>query len=489
MSPNPLVAMTASAPDTRYAPREMPRVGGRNEGRSFEERLTMAASKSKPGSTSKGAAEAKLQNKSETSLEANSKSKPNAEATAPETAQSPETPKAEDQPAELAASQQAVQPTAVSDLASQAVMMGTAQASAESSAPSETEGAPIAATAPETPIAPKTEASPNAGAAPGLTPDAAPHLKGEGTPAKDPVLASALAQLAEAKAKPEAIAKTEAKNEADPEAEEAEAPADAKPAVPVKPVARQTVPSSLDSLHAVKGLTSLKESLDGAPRTETRPASARTESRPMPANLDQVTASVVDEPAPAAAAVKPWEIGEPVRATVDASAIKPESTTLKAEPIPVKDAILRTFAQVQKQPDRPAELRLQLNPEHLGRMEVRVQAHEGVVSAIIRVEHGSVRDLVENQLSALRATLAEQGIKIDRLEVSVNNQGPRDQQQASAGFEFGRQGFGQAPQKDPSGQPNPGSTHHTGWEGWAIDDGAADSAAEAVAVSGFDAQA
>lgn len=208
----------------------------------------------------------------------------------------------------------------------------------------------------------------------------------------------------------------------------------------------------------------------------------------MPVSLDEVTASVVDAEAPEAPSVKPWEIAEPVRTVADASGLKSESATIKAEAVPVKEAITRTFVQVQKAPDRPAELRLQLNPEHLGRMQLRVQAHEGVVSAVIRVEHAGVRDLVENQLAALRTSLAEQGIKIDRLEVSVNQQGPRDQQ-ASASFDFGRQAFGQEPQRDPSGRQNPSNAQASSWEAWSVGESDEPQVSEAIAATGFDTQA
>ncbi len=468
MTPNPMVAMPAPAPETRYAPREMPRVGGRSEGRSFEERLNQAQAKSKPGSTSKGVAETKPQDKPEVAPESPSESAPKGEAkTEEQVAKTPEEPTAEQaQPAPIPAAP-------VSELASVAVMTAAVPA----------------------PQAPVTEVPESA--APVAAAAAQQGAIAEGKEAADPLLTTAIAKAVAPQGKPEAIAKTGEAAKPAQDAEEAEATEStestestepAKAAVPVKPVARQAVPSTLDGLRAEKGLMSLRESLDGAPRTEMTLAPAKNESRPLPVSLDEVTAAVVDEAAPETDSVKPWEISQPVRVAAEVSGPKSESAVIKAEPVPVKEAIRQTFMQVQKTPDRPAELKLQLNPEHLGRMEVRVQAHEGAVSAVIRVEHAGVRDLVENQLAALRTSLAEQGIKIDRLEVSVSQQGQRDQQ-AAAGFEFGRQAFGREGQPDSSGQQNQGHARQTGWDAWSGSETEDLPHPEALAASGFDAQA
>lgn len=454
MSPNPLVVMAAPAPDTRYAPREMPRVGGRNEGRSFEQRLNQAEAKSKPGSTSKGVAESKPQEKPEGTAETAPKAEKATEEKVATTA--------EGNVAEQAVPAPQAPPVPVSELSSVTVM---------------TAALPV-------PEAPAEEA-----AEPVVPVQAvAQTAVAEGEAAADPVLTAAVVKAVERQGKPEAAkAEESVKPSVKPseEAEETEAEP-AKEAVRVKPVATQTVPSSLDGLRAEKGLMSLRESLDGAPRTETTPTPARTEKAAMPANLDEVMVSVVDEAAPEASSVKPWEISEPVRVAPEGLSQKSDAQAIKPEP--VKEVLTRTFVQAQRTPDRPAELRLQLNPEHLGRMDVRVHAHEGAVSAVIRVEHAGVRDMVENQLAALRVSLAEQGIKIDRLEVNVGQQGPRDQQ-AAAGFEFGRQAFGQGGQQEASGQGSQGHTRHTGWDGWALDDSDEAPVPEAIAQSGFDAQA
>lgn len=466
MSPNPMVAVAAPAPDSRYAPREMPRFGGRSEGRAFEQRLSMAEAESRPGSASKGAAQAKPPEKPADAKDASSEAAAPVEA---KTEGQAVKPSEASEPNAAASSPAASAP--VSELASVAVMTGAApeapasQASA-SQAPAMQPPAPQAA-----------------GMTPAPTPEAAAtaNQAAEEAVVQDPALAAAVVK---AIGKQDAETKTKAE-----EASQDEAPEAAKAAVSVKPLARQGVPSSLDGLHAVKGLTSLKESLDGAPRTETKPEPARVAAQAVPAHLDEVRATVIEpSDAPEALAVKPWEIAEPVRVSPEGGASRAEAATMKAEPVPVKEAITRTFMQVQRSPDRPAELRLQLNPEHLGRMEVRVHAHEGVVSAIIRVEHGAVRDLVESQFAALRASLAEQGIKVDRLEVSVNQQGPRDQQ-AAAGFDLGRQSFGQDAQQDPSGQSQQGASQQTGWEAWSLDEPEDMPTEEAIALSGFDAQA
>ncbi|MDB5102709.1 MAG: flagellar hook-length control protein [Fibrobacteres bacterium] len=71
------------------------------------------------------------------------------------------------------------------------------------------------------------------------------------------------------------------------------------------------------------------------------------------------------------------------------------------------------------------EISIQLSPEHLGKVRVALEMKEGAMSARISVENDNVRQQVEAGLAGLRDSLENQGIKLQGLEVSV------DQRQSS----------------------------------------------------------
>jgi flagellar hook-length control protein FliK len=71
------------------------------------------------------------------------------------------------------------------------------------------------------------------------------------------------------------------------------------------------------------------------------------------------------------------------------------------------------------------EMSIQLSPEHLGKVRVSLEMKDGAMAARISVENDNVRQQVEAGLATLRDSLENQGIKLQGLEVSV------DQRQSS----------------------------------------------------------
>jgi len=82
-------------------------------------------------------------------------------------------------------------------------------------------------------------------------------------------------------------------------------------------------------------------------------------------------------------------------------------------------------------------VKLILQPEHLGEVHVRLTLIDGSINAMVRVDNPQVREAVAQQLEIMRASLAEQGIKIEKLEVSVagsyDHQRPDADEWASSG--------------------------------------------------------
>jgi flagellar hook-length control protein FliK len=90
-----------------------------------------------------------------------------------------------------------------------------------------------------------------------------------------------------------------------------------------------------------------------------------------------------------------------------------------------------------------SEVTLQLKPESLGTIRMRLSVENGAVQAMIQVENAEIRKIIESGLTRLGERLAEQGYRLDRSHVTVETLpverqtatwSPRDEQPS-----FGRQ--------------------------------------------------
>jgi flagellar hook-length control protein FliK len=91
--------------------------------------------------------------------------------------------------------------------------------------------------------------------------------------------------------------------------------------------------------------------------------------------------------------------------------------------------------------DEGGEVRLRLSPPELGSLRVELTVRDGVLSARLEAETSAARNLLLDNLPALRERLAEQNIKVEKFDVDV-----RDERRQTAGEQFtgqpdqGRQG-------------------------------------------------
>lgn len=74
----------------------------------------------------------------------------------------------------------------------------------------------------------------------------------------------------------------------------------------------------------------------------------------------------------------------------------------------------------------PTEMRVQLVPENLGRMTVRISVTEGAVSAHLVVENPEVKAIVEQRLPELERSLRDQGLQLTGLSVGCGDSGNRE---------------------------------------------------------------
>lgn len=79
-----------------------------------------------------------------------------------------------------------------------------------------------------------------------------------------------------------------------------------------------------------------------------------------------------------------------------------------------------------------SEMVMQLNPEHLGKVNLSVVAKEGHITAQFVTENEVARQALESQIQQLRETLGEQGLKVDKVEVSVSDFNFQEGNQANA---------------------------------------------------------
>jgi flagellar hook-length control protein FliK len=67
------------------------------------------------------------------------------------------------------------------------------------------------------------------------------------------------------------------------------------------------------------------------------------------------------------------------------------------------------------------EMQVKLHPQYLGEVNVKVQIHEsGVVNVQLVANHGHVRDLLENNMVALRSSLENSDLKVEDIQVSLS---------------------------------------------------------------------
>jgi flagellar hook-length control protein FliK len=91
--------------------------------------------------------------------------------------------------------------------------------------------------------------------------------------------------------------------------------------------------------------------------------------------------------------------------------------------------------------DGKGEIRIQLKPEHLGNLEIRAESGGNGVIARITAESSSVKNFLENNLHFLQQSLQDQGLKIDRIQVIVQDLAGAHQASGQSA-QFGHAGSG-----------------------------------------------
>lgn len=98
-----------------------------------------------------------------------------------------------------------------------------------------------------------------------------------------------------------------------------------------------------------------------------------------------------------------------------------------------------------------SEARIQLVPEHLGQLEIRITVQNGQLTAQFMTESLAAREMIENQFVVLRGALQTHGIQVERLEAafgSVAAQSQLSQEQRGRGGQYEQGGDGRRRPQD-----------------------------------------
>lgn len=86
------------------------------------------------------------------------------------------------------------------------------------------------------------------------------------------------------------------------------------------------------------------------------------------------------------------------------------------------------------------QLRVNISPEHLGHLDIRLTASEGKIAAQIFTSSLVAKEILDIQVNQLRNSLMQQGISIDRIEITHQNSAQSfEQQHAHAEQRFAQQ--------------------------------------------------
>ena len=97
--------------------------------------------------------------------------------------------------------------------------------------------------------------------------------------------------------------------------------------------------------------------------------------------------------------------------------------------VEIRQVVIQIVQQI-KVVIRPEQTDMQmvLHPEHLGRLQLAVSSKNGIMTANFVVQNEMVRNALETQMQELKDAFAEQGLKVEAVEVTVST------------FEFMQQG-------------------------------------------------
>jgi len=152
------------------------------------------------------------------------------------------------------------------------------------------------------------------------------------------------------------------------------------------------------------------------------------------------------EAAPAAPKAQP---------AVQTTAPAPETDKAVLDRVAEARVLEQIAAKVRLHPKNGAnEIRLQLRPETLGQMQLKILAQDQTISVKMVAETVMAREIIENNISQLRADLNALGLNVDKLDVEVSStQDPGEKDTPGQRGGFTKHGRGSAQQSEHENEP------------------------------------
>ncbi|MFN3430079.1 MAG: flagellar hook-length control protein FliK, partial [Candidatus Sericytochromatia bacterium] len=144
-----------------------------------------------------------------------------------------------------------------------------------------------------------------------------------------------------------------------------------------------------------------------------------------------------------------------------AKAEQAKAPTLPVKPEDVLPQVAKHLDQLKA--NQANAIKLQLYPEHLGKMEIKVVSHQGVISAQLTADSHAVKGMLESQVAQLQRTFAEMGLKVDKVEVTIASSQMNFDAQGQAAQQGDAQQFGRQSQ-------NQGAFQGSGYQQWLGDE-------------------
>ncbi|MDA0745090.1 MAG: flagellar hook-length control protein FliK [bacterium] len=179
------------------------------------------------------------------------------------------------------------------------------------------------------------------------------------------------------------------------------------------------------------------------PESQETPVAFRAEPIPHRSESSQVQTAQPDM----SASVRPAQ-----GSTIINSNTAPRTgvTDQPQDPHQVSDQIVRGARMLSR--NGTTEVTVRLDPPELGSVTIRLQTQNNSLSGEITVENRQVHDVVRGRLADLREALSNQGIQVDRIEVSVDGRGASGPDRDASNSFFRENSQRSTPQDNPERQ-------------------------------------
>ena len=154
------------------------------------------------------------------------------------------------------------------------------------------------------------------------------------------------------------------------------------------------------------------------------------------------------------------ELNAPVRLGPNqparSGAARPASSPAESDQVDQTRFVRRVAGAFRAMGNREGSVRVRLSPPELGSLRLNISVRDGAMAARVEAETSAARNLLLDNLPALRDRLAQQDIKIEQFDVDLMDRSPGGLPERTAGqTEDGRHGGNRTPSHDGDADGDP----------------------------------